>query len=94
MPSIPLMPAPSRPWLPPQHLANPFASISAAVGTLAGSLHGGANEDVLKMLDEIGDAKNVRGYIENRLQNKQVIMGMGHREYRVKDPRVLRSCKT
>jgi len=68
-------------------LANPFASISAAVGTLAGSLHGGANEDVLKMLDEIGDAKNVRGYIENRLQNKQVIMGMGHREYRVKDPR-------
>ncbi|MCH9645217.1 MAG: citrate synthase [Proteobacteria bacterium] len=68
-------------------LANPFASISAAVGTLAGSLHGGANEDVLKMLDEIGDAKNVRGYIENRLKNKQVIMGMGHREYRVKDPR-------
>lgn len=68
-------------------LANPFASISAAVGTLAGSLHGGANEDVLNMLDEIGDAKNVRGYIENRLKNKQVIMGMGHREYRVKDPR-------
>lgn len=68
-------------------LANPFASISAAVGTLAGSLHGGANEDVLKMLDEIGDAKNARGYIENRLKNKQVIWGMGHREYRVKDPR-------
>ncbi len=68
-------------------LANPFASISAAVGTLAGSLHGGANEDVLKMLDEIGDAKNARGYIENRLKNKEVIWGMGHREYSVKDPR-------
>ncbi|MBW5290715.1 MAG: Citrate synthase (si) [Candidatus Ruthia sp. Asou_11_S2] len=68
-------------------LANPFASISAAVGTLAGSLHGGANEDVLKMLDDIGDAKNVRGYIKNRLKNKQVIWGMGHREYSVKDPR-------
>ena len=68
-------------------LANPFASISAAVGTLAGSLHGGANQDVLNMLDEIGDVKNVRGYIENRLKNKQVIWGMGHREYRVKDPR-------
>ncbi len=68
-------------------LANPFASISAAVGTLAGSLHGGANEDVLKMLDEIGEAKNARGYIENRLKNKQVIWGMGHREYSVKDPR-------
>lgn len=68
-------------------LANPFASVSAAVGTLAGSLHGGANEDVLKMLDEIGDAKNARSYIENRLKNKQVIWGMGHREYSVKDPR-------
>ncbi len=68
-------------------LANPFASISAAVGTLAGSLHGGANEDVLKMLDEIGNAKNVRTYIENRLKNKQIIWGMGHREYSVKDPR-------
>ncbi len=68
-------------------LANPFASISAAVGTLAGSLHGGANEDVLNMLDEIGEAKNARGYIEGRLKNKQVIWGMGHREYSVKDPR-------
>jgi citrate synthase len=68
-------------------LANPFASVSAAVGTLAGSLHGGANEDVLNMLDDIGEVKNVRGYIENRLQNKQVIWGMGHREYSVKDPR-------
>ncbi|MBA5249387.1 MAG: citrate synthase [Gammaproteobacteria bacterium] len=68
-------------------LANPFASVSAAVGTLAGSLHGGANEDVLNMLDEIGDANNVRAYIENRLKNKQVIWGMGHREYRIKDPR-------
>jgi citrate synthase len=68
-------------------LANPFASISAAVGTLAGSLHGGANEDVLNMLDEIGDASNARKYIETRLSNKQVISGMGHREYKVKDPR-------
>ncbi len=68
-------------------LANPFASISAAVGTLAGSLHGGANEDVLKMLDAIGDKKNARNYIEKRLKNKQVIWGMGHREYSVKDPR-------
>ena len=68
-------------------LANPFASVSAAVGTLAGSLHGGANEDVLNMLDEIGNAKNARAYIENRLKNKQVIWGMGHREYTVKDPR-------
>jgi len=68
-------------------LTNPFAAMSAAVGTLAGPLHGGANEDVLNMLDEIGKAKNARAYIENRLKNKQVIWGMGHREYSVKDPR-------
>jgi hypothetical protein len=61
-------------------LANPFASVSAAVGTLAGSLHGGANEDVLNMLDEIGEVKNVRAYIENRLKNKAVIWGLGHVE--------------
>lgn len=68
-------------------LANPFSSISAAVGTLAGSLHGGANEDVLKMLDEIKNVSCVRSYIQNRLKNKQVIYGMGHREYKTKDPR-------
>ncbi len=68
-------------------LANPFASISAAVGTLAGSLHGGANEDVLDMLDDIGTVSKVRVYIENRLKNKTTIMGMGHREYKTKDPR-------
>jgi citrate synthase len=68
-------------------LANPFASISAAVGTLAGSLHGGANEDVLNMLDEIAEVKNTRAFIENRLKNKKNIMGMGHREYKTKDPR-------
>ncbi len=68
-------------------LANPFASISAAVGTLAGSLHGGANEDVLNMLDKIGSVANVRPFIEDRLANKKLIYGMGHREYSTKDPR-------
>ncbi len=70
-------------------LANPFAAISAAVGTLAGPLHGGANEDVLKMLDEINVVKNVSSYIKKRLKNKQVIYGMGHREYKTKDPRAI-----
>ena len=68
-------------------LANPFSSIASGVGTLAGPLHGNANENVLLMLDEIGSAKNARGWIENRLKNKQVIWGMGHREYKTKDPR-------
>ena len=68
-------------------LANPFSSIASGVGTLAGPLHGNANENVLLMLDEIGSAKNARSWIENRLKNKQVIWGMGHREYKTKDPR-------
>ena len=68
-------------------LANPFSSIASGVGTLAGPLHGNANENVLLMLDEIGSAKNARPWIENRLKNKQVIWGMGHREYKTKDPR-------
>ncbi len=68
-------------------LANPFSSIAAGVGTLAGPLHGNANENVLTMLDEIGSPKNARAFIEDRLKNKKVIWGMGHREYKTKDPR-------
>ncbi len=68
-------------------LANPFSSIAAGVGTLAGPLHGNANENVLVMLDEIGSPKNARSWIEDRLKNKKVIWGMGHREYKTKDPR-------
>ena len=68
-------------------LANPFSSIASGVGTLAGPLHGNANENVLIMLDEIGPPKNARGFIEDRLKNKKVIWGMGHREYKTKDPR-------
>ena len=48
-------------------LSNPFSSIAAGVGTLAGPLHGNANENVLVMLDEIGSPKNARAWIEDRL---------------------------
>lgn len=68
-------------------LANPCSVVSSAIGSLSGPLHGAANEKVITMLEEIGDAKNARDYIENRLANKQVIWGMGHREYKTKDPR-------
>jgi len=68
-------------------LSNPFSSIAAGVGTLAGPLHGNANENVLVMLDKIGSPKNARAWIEDRLKNKKVIWGMGHREYKTKDPR-------
>ena len=70
-------------------LTDPYAVIASAVGTLAGPLHGGANEEVLLMLEEIGSKDNVLPYIENRIANKQKIMGFGHRVYKVKDPRAV-----
>ncbi len=68
-------------------LANPYTVISAAIGTLTGPLHGGANEEVLDMLEEIGDIKKVRTWCEDAIVNKKKIMGFGHRVYKVKDPR-------
>jgi citrate synthase len=70
-------------------LADPYAVVSAAVGTLSGPLHGGANEDVLRMLRTIPDARpvTVRAWAEDRLARKLKIPGFGHREYKVKDPR-------
>jgi citrate synthase len=68
-------------------LTDPYAVVASAVGTLAGPLHGGANEEVIDMLEEIGSVENVRPYLEDCLQRKSKIMGFGHRVYKVKDPR-------
>lgn len=68
-------------------LANPCSVISSAIASLSGPLHGGANQKVIEMLDEIGGPENARAYIEDRLAQKKVIWGMGHREYKTKDPR-------
>lgn len=68
-------------------LANPCSVIASAIASLSGPLHGGANQKVIEMLAEIGRVENVRPYIENRLAQKKVIWGMGHREYKTKDPR-------
>lgn len=68
-------------------LSTCYCSISAAMGALFGSLHGGANERVMNMVEEIGTVENARPYVEKALKNKQKIMGMGHRVYRAKDPR-------
>jgi 2-methylcitrate synthase len=68
-------------------LADPYTVISSAIGTLTGPLHGGANEEVLAMLDEIGCIENVRPWLENAVAQKKKIMGFGHRIYKVKDPR-------
>ncbi len=68
-------------------LASPTSVISAAIGTLSGPLHGGANEKVLDMLEEIGSPANVKGWLDKKLAKKEKIWGLGHREYKVKDPR-------
>jgi citrate synthase len=72
-------------------LADPYAVVASAVGTLAGPLHGGANERVLSMLQTIGASSSgaVRHWAEDRLARKDKIMGVGHREYNVKDPRAV-----
>jgi citrate synthase len=68
-------------------LANPYTVISSAIGTLTGPLHGGANEQVLEMLDEIRAKDNVRDWLDQAVSGKKKIMGFGHRVYKVKDPR-------
>ncbi len=68
-------------------LTDPYAVVASAVGTLAGPLHGGANEEVILMLEEIGTVENVRPWLEQQLARKGKIMGFGHRVYKVKDPR-------
>ncbi len=68
-------------------LADPYTVITSAAGTLSGPLHGGANEEVVSMLRQIGTVERVRPYIEDRLARKERIMGVGHRVYKVKDPR-------
>ena len=68
-------------------LASPFLVIAAAIGTLAGPLHGGANERVVEMLRQIGRPEKVNDWLKNQLAKKQVVWGMGHREYKTKDPR-------
>jgi citrate synthase len=70
-------------------LANPYTVISSAIGTLTGPLHGGANEEVLDMLEKIGSLEDVRPWLEKQFAQdpKYKVMGMGHRVYKVKDPR-------
>jgi citrate synthase len=67
--------------------AHIYASISGAIGALSGSLHGGANTQVMKMLLEIGELMNVENWIVSRLKHNEKIMGMGHAVYRTTDPR-------
>jgi citrate synthase len=68
-------------------LTDIYSAITAAIGTLKGPLHGGANEGVIHMLQEIGTPDKVDAYIDQALAQKKKIMGIGHRVYKVLDPR-------
>jgi citrate synthase len=67
--------------------ADPFVATAAAAAALSGPLHGGANEEVLKMLDEIGSKENIPAYIERVKSGQVKLMGFGHRIYKNYDPR-------
>jgi citrate synthase len=68
-------------------LADMYSAIVAAIGALAGPLHGGANEQVMKMLQKIGEPSRVDAYVSEKLAAHQKISGFGHRVYRTEDPR-------
>jgi citrate synthase len=68
-------------------LVDPFSAVSAGIAALYGPLHGGANEAVLRMLDQIGDKQNVPGFVAQVKQGHGRLMGFGHRIYKSYDPR-------
>ncbi len=68
-------------------LSDMYSAISAAIGALKGPLHGGANEGVIHMLEEIGSLDKVDAWVADALAQKKKIMGIGHRVYKVLDPR-------
>lgn len=68
-------------------LSDMYSAITSAIGTLKGPLHGGANEGVIHMLQEIGSEDKVDAWVEEKLEQKKKIMGIGHRVYKVLDPR-------
>ncbi|MCY0897735.1 MAG: citrate synthase [Firmicutes bacterium] len=70
-------------------LSDIYSAITSAIGTLKGPLHGGANEQVMYMLQKIGTVENARPWIEAALARKEKIMGFGHRVYRTEDPRAV-----
>ena len=68
-------------------LTDVYSAVTAAIGALKGPLHGGANEAVIHMLQEIGDEDKVDAWVEEQFAQKKKIMGMGHRVYKTLDPR-------
>lgn len=65
------------------------AALSGAFGALSGTLHGGADQAAIEMADKVGSAEAAAGFVAHALANKVKVMGMGHREYKVIDPRAI-----
>ncbi|MEB3245266.1 MAG: citrate/2-methylcitrate synthase [Vampirovibrionales bacterium] len=68
-------------------LSDLHSAVISAIGALKGPLHGGANEEAMKMLLEVGKPQNAKAWMERALVEKRKIMGFGHREYKIGDPR-------
>lgn len=68
-------------------LSDVYSTITSAIGTLKGPLHGGANEQVMRMLKDIGNMERAQTWVKEALANKQKVMGFGHRVYKNGDPR-------
>ncbi|MEQ1763723.1 MAG: citrate synthase [Pyrinomonadaceae bacterium] len=68
-------------------LADMYGAVTAGIAALSGPLHGGANTNVMKMLIKIGDLEGVDAFVENALETKTKIMGIGHAVYKTEDPR-------
>ncbi|MGA2111263.1 MAG: citrate/2-methylcitrate synthase [Anaerolineales bacterium] len=68
-------------------LADTYSAVVAGIGALKGPLHGGANERVMEMLEEIGSSENVEAWLDRAMAQKKRIMGFGHRVYKTTDPR-------
>lgn len=67
--------------------ADPYSALAGSMAALYGPLHGGANEAVLRMLEEIGDVKNIPAFMESVRKGERRLMGFGHRVYKAYDPR-------
>jgi len=70
-------------------LADMFSAITAAIAALKGPLHGGANEESMKMLEEVGSPDRAEAYVRDRLERHQKVMGFGHAVYKTLDPRAV-----
>lgn len=70
-------------------LTDMYSAITTAVGTLAGPLHGGANVEVMRMLEQIGDPREADRFVSEALNNGRKLMGIGHRVYKTLDPRAV-----